>query len=275
MSGNFEVSNSYQLADGSIVEDKGPEIRVLSEHFAMIPRWVFQAVGPRGLQCYTAIMLYANWQGEKKSAWPSKKKLASDMRVSESTVDLAIKELRDAGVLVVERRTTPDGGTTSNNYWLITQESQRGASVEEAYALWQRQNFNDGGGCVSPGGGGYQSAPRGVTSQPLTRTIEQESFNNTVLAAPKKKTTVRFEPLSIEQLAKLKADFSDLPVEDEIAMARAHVSHSKWKVEYLGLRKWLSNARKFNTPKPGAPRPTQGTSFANMTQEQAAAFDNW
>lgn len=118
-------------------------VRAIGSRFAMVPQWVFNAVDARALQCYTALMFYVSWQGEERKAWPSKKRLAEDTRTSESTIDRAMKDLCDAGALIIEKRFREDGGQASNNYWLITQEADRGIPLEYLVAMDEKGGYRE------------------------------------------------------------------------------------------------------------------------------------
>ena len=56
---------------------------------------------------------HANKQGE---CWPSIPTIAEDLKISESTVRRAVKELKKAGLLTTEQRYRPNGGKSSLCY---------------------------------------------------------------------------------------------------------------------------------------------------------------
>ena len=64
-----------------------------------------------------AVFLYlldrANKQGE---CWPAIPTIAEDLKISESTVRRAVKELKKAGLLTTEQRYRPNGGKSSLCY---------------------------------------------------------------------------------------------------------------------------------------------------------------
>ena len=87
-----------------------------TEYFAIIPEWVLHAdISSNAVRLYAVLNRFANSRGH---AWPSRKTIADQMRVSVATVDRAKDELVDIGALTVEPRTTPSGDPSSNLYIL-------------------------------------------------------------------------------------------------------------------------------------------------------------
>lgn len=88
------------------------------DYFAIVPEWVLLAdISANAVRLYAVLNRYANSRGK---AWPSRRTLADNLRVSPSTVDRAKDELVALGALTVETRTTPAGDYTSNLYTLAT-----------------------------------------------------------------------------------------------------------------------------------------------------------
>lgn len=52
----------------------------------------------------------------ERQCWPGIQRIASDLRLSRSTVKRALKELERSGYLLRERRNRENGGDTSNLY---------------------------------------------------------------------------------------------------------------------------------------------------------------
>lgn len=64
------------------------------------------------------IYLYDRKDGEGK-AWPSIKRIARDLSVSEKTVRRAIQDLEKSGLIRKEYAYRPNGSHTSNRYYLL------------------------------------------------------------------------------------------------------------------------------------------------------------
>jgi hypothetical protein len=87
-----------------------------TEYFAIVPEWVLHAdISSNAVRLYAVLNRFANSSGH---AWPSRKTIADQMRVSVATVDRAKDELVEIGALTVEPRTTPSGDPSSNLYIL-------------------------------------------------------------------------------------------------------------------------------------------------------------
>lgn len=84
--------------------------------FAMVPRWVIQAMGldRSALAVYAGLAAYAS---DVRRAFPSIRQLARDLNCAPMTVQRALKRLEASGAVVVTRR--PKGkGRVSNLYHL-------------------------------------------------------------------------------------------------------------------------------------------------------------
>ncbi len=91
----------------------------LGTPFARIPLWVAQhpAVSDRGYRLFG--LLAAEYADHRDgTCYPSRTRLANDLRCSRPAVDRAIRSLHEAGALVVERRRDAAGDWTSNRYTL-------------------------------------------------------------------------------------------------------------------------------------------------------------
>lgn len=77
-----------------------------------------------------AIYLYL-WDraGRKKTCFPSIRTIASDLKLSESTVRRGIRALERSGYIRKEARFRENNGNTSNLYTLIEKEAHQGDSV--------------------------------------------------------------------------------------------------------------------------------------------------
>jgi hypothetical protein len=85
--------------------------------YAIIPEWLLvSGASPRAIQLFAILACrYADREGV---AWPSRKRLAEDMRASVDTVDRAIDELIELGALSINLRMREDRGQASNLYTL-------------------------------------------------------------------------------------------------------------------------------------------------------------
>ncbi len=70
-------------------------------------------VSSKAVAVFLYLLDHANKQGE---CWPSIPTIAEDLKVSESTVRRAVKELKKAGLLKTEQRYRPNGGKSSLCY---------------------------------------------------------------------------------------------------------------------------------------------------------------
>ena len=70
-------------------------------------------ISHRAVAVYLYLADRANKQGE---CWPSIPTIAEDLKIFESTVCRAVKELKKAGLLTTEQRYRPNGGKSSLCY---------------------------------------------------------------------------------------------------------------------------------------------------------------
>ena len=70
-------------------------------------------ISHRAVVVYLYLADRANKQGE---CWPSMPTIAEDLKISESTVRRAVKELKKAGLLKTEQRFRQNGGKSSLCY---------------------------------------------------------------------------------------------------------------------------------------------------------------
>lgn len=86
--------------------------------FAIIPEWViFSGISDGALRLYAVLARYADSQTGQ--AFPSRRRLASDINRSTDAVDRHVKELVDVGVLTVERRKKPGSRENHTNIYTI------------------------------------------------------------------------------------------------------------------------------------------------------------
>jgi hypothetical protein len=85
--------------------------------YAIIPEWLLlSGASPRAIQLFAVLACrYADRDG---AAWPSRARLARDMRTSPLTVWRAVKELASIGAITVQHRRSEDGDHDSNVYTL-------------------------------------------------------------------------------------------------------------------------------------------------------------
>lgn len=70
-------------------------------------------VSSKAVAVFLYLLDHANKQGE---CWPAIPTIAEDLKVSESTVRRAVKELKKAELLTTEQRYRPNGGKSSLCY---------------------------------------------------------------------------------------------------------------------------------------------------------------
>jgi hypothetical protein len=89
-----------------ITTDTGP--------FAIVPEWVLDLpISDRAVRLYAILSRYADSDGY---CWPSRRTLAERITCSVDTLDRAVRELVDGGVLEVTARYDDAGDRTSNGY---------------------------------------------------------------------------------------------------------------------------------------------------------------
>jgi hypothetical protein len=100
-------------------------------YFVVVPHWVlYSGVSSNAIRLYGCIRAYAD-RGLR--GFPSRRSLAEDMNVSSrSTVDLALKELIDKGIVEKIHRKRSNGSFTSSAYLLVS----------NAPAGWKPKEFN-------------------------------------------------------------------------------------------------------------------------------------
>ena len=64
----------------------------------------------------TVYMYLQDRMNTERQCWPGIRRIASDLRLSRSTVKRALSELEQSGYLRRERRSRKNGGDTSNLY---------------------------------------------------------------------------------------------------------------------------------------------------------------
>lgn len=64
----------------------------------------------------TVYMYLQDRMNTERQCWPGIRRIASDLRLSRSTVKRALSELEQSGYLRRERRSRENGGDTSNLY---------------------------------------------------------------------------------------------------------------------------------------------------------------
>lgn len=97
------------------------ELIVEPTRFEMAPHWVMrhEKITGNALRLYLQLRSYA---GSKEIAWPSKKTLAKDLKVSTPTVEACLIILRDIGCIEITARFHADGRQTSNLYRVLWDE---------------------------------------------------------------------------------------------------------------------------------------------------------
>jgi hypothetical protein len=112
-------NNGNGMDEYHVVSDTGA--------FALIPEWVVYAdISDRAFRLYSRLARYADARG---LAWPSRLRLASELKCSPSSLDRAVTELRDIGAVTVSAR-HDEGGQRSNLYTLIRLKPADAAGAE-------------------------------------------------------------------------------------------------------------------------------------------------
>jgi hypothetical protein len=142
--------------------------------FAIIPEWlVLSSLSHGAVRLYALLGLYADWKDGV--AWPSRNTLARDLKVSKDSIDRWVKELTDAGALMVERRLAPLEGDSEvrmnqTSLYTVIRIKQEGGRTRAAR------------GKVAPRGGRIDAARGGGKDAALTRTnkeLEPKEQENT------------------------------------------------------------------------------------------------
>lgn len=84
---------------------------------AILPMWIVMSnVSPLAIRLFA--VLHGKYSRDDE-AWPSRRALAEDLRVSVSTIDRSVKELVAIGAIEVEHREDPRTGDPTSNLYLI------------------------------------------------------------------------------------------------------------------------------------------------------------
>ena len=83
------------------------QIEVKGKAYAVIPEWIlYSSVGPAAVRVFGVLGRHL---GLHEAAWPSRKRIASKIGCSLSTVDRAIDELEAIGAIKVEHQFAKKG----------------------------------------------------------------------------------------------------------------------------------------------------------------------
>ena len=104
------------------------------------------------------LILLANYADEHNSCFPSRDKIAELSNCDERTVRRSLKQLSEAGFLRVESRYRPDGGQTSNRYYL----SMDNVSEQPSLTGCQEVSSETGGWTNLQGEGVSQMPPNTI-----------------------------------------------------------------------------------------------------------------
>ena len=67
-----------------------------------------------------AVYLYLRGRANKEGfCWPAVPTIARDLKMSESTIRRALRDLVREGFLVIEERQRESGADSSNKYWMV------------------------------------------------------------------------------------------------------------------------------------------------------------
>lgn len=130
----------------TVTSDTGP--------FAMVPLWLLECdISPQAIRLYA--ILAAKYADQTHVAFPSRARLADDLRISIKTVDRAIQELVEVKGLTVTAAWDEAGDRTSNRYTVLRMSPGSPTSV--------------------PTGSPVDVPTGSPTSVPLTRTIVNQT----------------------------------------------------------------------------------------------------
>lgn len=115
-----------------MVAQSTPRIKTtvrLAEPFAVVPAWLITAgVSDRAFRLYALLVRYAN---PDRRAWPYRSRLAKELRCSTDSVDRAVRELVDLGVLETEQQYHDDGRQIGNLYTIHVRPFGRDPEPDE------------------------------------------------------------------------------------------------------------------------------------------------
>ncbi len=111
-------------SDALELDDAAPEVRLDIGRYSLVTEYLCDSCSPNAVKLFA--VLGAKYANRDNQAWPSREKLARDLGkrhsgdkpVSTDTVDRAIDELVECGVLTVQARRLEDGSQRSNLYTL-------------------------------------------------------------------------------------------------------------------------------------------------------------
>lgn len=196
------------------------ETKIRSDRrFAIIDEWVLDLdISDRAIRLYAVLNRYADKDTNK--AFPSRQTLADRLRCSPKSVDRALDELIQFGLLKKQQR-----HNSSLIFTLVTPVSR---------------------GVDSGDQGGWTPVTRGVdTGDDLTRTTKREPKNDNHLTRPT--NADEYEP-SEELLEKLAIDFPGVRLESQLEKFRDHhmAAGSTFKIWDRAFRKWVRQASEWS-----------------------------
>jgi hypothetical protein len=209
--------------------------------YGIVPEWLIDSVSGKAIRLFAKLAAaYADREGV---CWPSRSRLAQDLKASLKTVDRALQELQAAGALEVVARWDAEGDRTSNLYRLH----------------FARPDLDEAGGSVKTdatvgtfvGGGVKTDATGSVKTDALTRPNrnqreEEDSRASDIKVMPTAEETYNSLLSSLPDVSSnivaparyWSAFEGSLVVEDFEALKRAvQLAHSLWgKRQSLRLR---------------------------------------
>ena len=196
------------------------ETKIRSDRrFAIIDEWVLDLdISDRAIRLYAVLNRYADKDTNK--AFPSRQTLADRLRCSPKSVDRALDELIQFGLLKKRQR-----HNSSLIFTLVTPVSR---------------------GVDSGDQGGWTPVTRGVdTGDDLTRTTKREPKNDNHLTRPT--NADEYEP-SKEFLEKLAIDFPGVRLDSQLEKFRDHhmAAGSTFKIWDRAFRKWVRQASEWS-----------------------------
>lgn len=187
--------------------------------FAIIDEWVLDLdISDRAIRLYAVLNRYADKDTNK--AFPSRQTLADRLRCSPKSVDRALDELIQFGLLKKQQR-----HNSSLIFTLVTPVSR---------------------GVDSGDQGGWTPVTRGVdTGDDLTRTTKRQPKNDNHLTKPT--NADEYEP-SKEFLEKLAIDFPGVRLDSQLEKFRDHhmAAGSTFKIWDRAFRKWVRQASEWS-----------------------------
>jgi DNA-binding transcriptional MocR family regulator len=153
--------------------------------FAMVPEWVDEVVTD-GTALRVYVRLARKYANTSRECHPSQKSLADELGLGVTTVETALRRLREVGAVVVRRTDRGDGKFGRNEYWLpLDQPSQTRVGADQGER--ENQPPNPRGGPASESEGSITRPTKATREKtPVADAPEQIELPLAVPAVPEK-----------------------------------------------------------------------------------------